>query len=85
MHSSWDSATSIIFIVLHALYSIDILISFRVAYTENEMLITDKAAVARNYRRCSPMLPSMYDTYWFRLRQCHSWPATQHSSKSLLK
>lgn len=36
---------------LHLLYAIDILISFRVAFTENEILVTNRADVAKNYRR----------------------------------
>ena len=36
---------------LHLLYAMDILISFRVAFTENEILVTNRADVARNYRR----------------------------------
>lgn len=50
--SSWASPSSIIFMGLHLLYAIDIVISFRVAFTENEVLITNKADVAKNYRRC---------------------------------
>ncbi|KAK9903334.1 hypothetical protein WJX75_003130 [Coccomyxa subellipsoidea] len=48
---SWDSPSSIIFMALHLLYAMDILISFRVAFTENEILVTNRADVARNYRR----------------------------------
>ncbi|CAL8465533.1 g5069 [Coccomyxa elongata] len=48
---SWASPTGIIFVILHVLYSVDILISFHVAFTESEVLITNKADVARNYRR----------------------------------
>ena len=55
--SSWASPTSIIFVILHVLYSVDILISFRVAFTESEVLVTNKADVARNYRRYSPDAP----------------------------
>ncbi|BDA49938.1 probable potassium channel AKT2 [Coccomyxa sp. Obi] len=48
---SWASPTGIIFVLLHVLYSVDILISFRVAFTDTEVLVTNKADVARNYRR----------------------------------
>jgi hypothetical protein len=42
---------SYIFLVLHVLFCVDIIISFRVAFHENEDLITDPAETARNYRR----------------------------------
>ena len=42
---------SYIFLVLHVLFCVDIMISFRVAFHENEDLITDPAETARNYRR----------------------------------
>lgn len=42
---------SVIFLILHVLFCVDILISFRVAFHENEALITDPAATAKNYRR----------------------------------
>jgi hypothetical protein len=41
---------------MHVLFSVDIIISFRVAYTDKEALITDSAAVARNYCRCNAVL-----------------------------
>ena len=42
---------SYIFLVLHVLFCVDIIISFRVAFHENEDLITDPVETARNYRR----------------------------------
>lgn len=42
---------SYIFLLLHLLFSVDILISFRVAFQENETLVTDPALTAKNYRR----------------------------------
>lgn len=56
--SSWPSVTGIIYIIMHLIFSVDIIISFRVAYTDREALITDSGAVARNYCRCvhTPLL-----------------------------
>lgn len=42
---------SYIFLILHVLFCVDILISFRVAFHENEDLVTDPALTAKNYRR----------------------------------
>ena len=71
--SSSHSLASYIFLVLHVLFIVDIFISFRVAFHENEDLITDPWATARNYRRrvtetswpdvfgeCAPRLACMY-------------------------
>ena len=49
--SSPEMVASYIFLVLHLLFSVDILISFRVAFQENEALVTDPALTAKNYRR----------------------------------
>ena len=50
--SSPEMVASYIFLLLHLLFSVDILISFRVAFHENEALVTDPALTAKNYRRC---------------------------------
>ena len=50
--SSGHSLASYIFLILHVLFIVDIFISFRVAFHENEDLITDPWATAKNYRRC---------------------------------
>ena len=50
--SSSHSLASYIFLLLHVLFIIAIFISFRVAFHENEDLITDPWATAKNYRRC---------------------------------
>ena len=50
--SSPVSPTSILFFLLHTFFLADILISFRVAFTANEVLVTDGAATAKNYLRC---------------------------------
>ena len=49
--SSGHSLASYIFLMLHVLFIVDIFISFRVAFHENEDLITDPWATAKNYRR----------------------------------
>ncbi|CAL5221935.1 g4209 [Coccomyxa viridis] len=46
-----EMVASYIFLLLHLLFSVDILISFRVAFQENETLVTDPALTAKNYRR----------------------------------
>lgn len=54
--SSWPSVTGVIYVVMHLIFSLDIIISFRVAYTDREAFITDSAAVARNYCRLFSVL-----------------------------
>ena len=43
--------SSYIFLLLHMLFGVDILLSFRVAFHENEALVTDPARTAQNYLR----------------------------------
>jgi hypothetical protein len=52
MHcSSPFSVTSNIFLFMHLFFLADIIISFRVAYNDGEVLVTDSAATAKNYLR----------------------------------
>lgn len=51
MCSSPHMLASYIFLLLHVLFGVDILLSFRVAFHENEALVSDPARTARNYLR----------------------------------
>ena len=43
--------TSNIFLFMHLFFLADIILSFRVAYNDGEVLVTDSAATAKNYLR----------------------------------